>query len=131
MAQPLEPVRVTGTVKPVGITEPAKGVYIVDMGQNFEGLASFKFDLEKGTQVKMRYGELLHEDGTLNPMTSVCGQIKGKPNDSFESPLVDHPEFGKPIEWNGKCAKRLPKMKVSVHCAHKRKLRFQSYGWRR
>ena len=24
----------------------------------------------------MRYGELLHEDGTLNPMTSVCGQIK-------------------------------------------------------
>ena len=30
----------------------------------------------------MRYGELLNEDGTLNPMTSVCGQIKnraGKP----------------------------------------------------
>lgn len=85
VAQPLAPIRVSATVKPVNITEPEKGVTIVDMGQNFAGLASFKFDLEKGTQVKMRYGELLHEDGSLNPMTSVCGQIKGKPNDSLES----------------------------------------------
>jgi alpha-L-rhamnosidase len=26
----------------------------------------------------MRYGELLYADGTLNPMTSVCGQIKNR-----------------------------------------------------
>ncbi|TWU45436.1 Bacterial alpha-L-rhamnosidase [Novipirellula aureliae] len=85
-AQPLEPIRVTTTIKPVEITEPEKGVYIVDMGQNFAGLASFEFDLERGTQVNLRYGELLHADGTLNPMTSVCGQIKGKRNDALESP---------------------------------------------
>ena len=85
VAQPLPPIKVTATVKPVKITEPEKGVYIVDMGQNFGGLASFKFDLEKGTQVNLRYGELLYDDGTLNPMTSVCGQIKGEPNDSLES----------------------------------------------
>jgi alpha-L-rhamnosidase len=29
----------------------------------------------------MRYGELLHKDGMLNPLTSVCGQIKGKRKD--------------------------------------------------
>ncbi len=85
VAQPLEPVRVTATIKPIKITEPEKGVYIVDMGQNFTGWASFKFDLEEGTRVNLRYGELLYEDGTLNPMTSVCGQIKGKANDSLES----------------------------------------------
>jgi alpha-L-rhamnosidase len=85
VAQPLLPIRMTATVKPTKITEPLKNVYIVDMGQNFAGLASFKFDLKKGTQVNLRYGELLHKDGTLNPMTSVCGQIKGKRNDSLES----------------------------------------------
>lgn len=85
VAQPLEPVKVTATVKPVKITEPAQGVYIVDMGQNFSGWASFKFNLKKGTRVNIRYGELIHEDGSLNPMTSVCGQIKGKPNDGLES----------------------------------------------
>ncbi|MCF7974610.1 MAG: glycoside hydrolase family 78 protein [Phycisphaerae bacterium] len=84
-AQPLAPMKVTATVKPVKISEPQKGVYIVDMGQNFSGWASFKFDAAPGTQVTLRYGELLHEDGTLNPMTSVCGQIKGKPNNALEA----------------------------------------------
>ena len=75
-AQPLPAIRITASVEPVHITEPADGVYIVDMGQNFAGWARFSFDLPAGTTVSMRYGELLHEDGTLNPMTSVCGQIK-------------------------------------------------------
>jgi len=84
-AQPLAPIRVTATLKPVKITEPKKGVYIVDMGQNFAGLVSFKFDLKRDTKVNLRYGELLHKDGSLNPLTSVCGQIKGKPDNSLES----------------------------------------------
>ena len=84
-AQPLAPIRSTAVIKPVSITEVSDGVYIVDMGQNFAGLASFKFNLKKATQVKMRYGELLYNDGTLNPMTSVCGQIKGARNDDMQS----------------------------------------------
>jgi alpha-L-rhamnosidase len=31
----------------------------------------------EGTRVMMRFGELLYDDGMLNPMTSVTGQIKG------------------------------------------------------
>ena len=49
----------------------------IDMGQNFSGWVRYKFKAPKGTQIRCRYGELLYEDGTLNPMTSVCGQIKG------------------------------------------------------
>jgi alpha-L-rhamnosidase len=78
-AQPVPPIRITKRLKPVRITEPESGVYIVDMGQNFSGWARFCFDEAEGTEIVIRYGELLHSDGTLNPMTSVCGQIKGKP----------------------------------------------------
>jgi alpha-L-rhamnosidase len=85
VSQPTAPIRERATIKPVKISEPKKGFYIVDMGRNFSGLASFKFDLAKGVRVNLRYGELLHKDGTLNPMTGVCGQIKGKPNNSLES----------------------------------------------
>ncbi len=84
-AQPLLPIRSTAVIKPVSVTEIKDGVYIVDMGCNFAGLASFKFNLKKSAMVKMRYGELLYNDGTLNPMTSVCGQIKGKRNDSLQA----------------------------------------------
>jgi len=77
-ALPLPAIKITKTFRPVAVTEPAKGVYIVDMGQNFSGWARFNFNLPAGTQITMRYGELLNKDGTLNPMTSVCGQIKGR-----------------------------------------------------
>lgn len=77
-AQPQPPIRVTKQWNAIKVTEPKPGVYIYDMGVNFAGWASFKFDLPSGTVVTMRYGELLHADGTLNPMTSVAGQIKSK-----------------------------------------------------
>ncbi len=78
-SQPLPAIKVTARIRPVRISEPVKGSYIVDMGQNFGGWARYKFNLPRGTTVTMRYGELLHKDGSLNPMTSVCGQIKNKP----------------------------------------------------
>jgi len=87
-AQPLPPIKVTATVKPVRITEPTDGVYVVDMGQNFSGWARFTFDVSAGTEITMRYGELLYEDGTLNPMTSVCGQIKRKKPPADGSPPI-------------------------------------------
>ncbi|MDA3924818.1 MAG: family 78 glycoside hydrolase catalytic domain [Kiritimatiellae bacterium] len=77
-AQPLPAIKVTAKIRPVAVTEPTKGVYIVDMGQNFGGWARFNFNVPAGTVITMRYGELLNKDGTLNPMTSVCGQIKAK-----------------------------------------------------
>jgi alpha-L-rhamnosidase len=87
-AQPLPPIKVTGRLKPVSISEPAKGTFIVDMGQNFGGLASFTFDVPRGTEIKIRYGELLNTDGSLNPLTSVCGQIKRKEPGADGSPAV-------------------------------------------
>ena len=87
-ARPLAPIQVTASVKPVRITEPSSGVYVVDMGQNFGGWARFTFDVPAGTEIRMRYGELLYEDGTLNPMTSVCGQIKRKKPGADGSPAV-------------------------------------------
>jgi alpha-L-rhamnosidase len=70
------PVRLGEPFAAEKVLSPADGVYIVDFGRNFTGLPDMFFDVPKGTEIKLRFGELLHEDGTLNPMTSVCGQIK-------------------------------------------------------
>jgi alpha-L-rhamnosidase len=87
-SQPLPPIRVTATIKPIRITEPTSGIYVVDMGQNFGGVARFHFNVPRGSEIKIRYGELLYEDGTLNPMTSVCGQIKRENSGPDGSPAV-------------------------------------------
>jgi len=76
-AQPQPPIRATARFKPVKITEPKPGAFIFDLGLNFAGWASFRLREPAGTQVRLRYGELLNTDGSLNPQTAVCGQIKG------------------------------------------------------
>lgn len=75
VAQIQPPVRITREVKPVNITEPKPGVYIFDMGQNFAGCAKLRVTGKEGTTVQLRYGELLHEDGSLNDRTTIACHI--------------------------------------------------------
>jgi alpha-L-rhamnosidase len=88
-AQMQPPIRVTRKLKPVAKTEPTPGVFIFDMGQNFAGWAKLRVKGPEGTKVKLRFGELLNTDGTLNVMTTVAGQIKnGKENVDNEPPQL-------------------------------------------
>ncbi len=57
--------RVSEEIKPVNITSPSKGVYVVDMGQNFAGYARLKVRGEAGTTVQMRFAETLKPDGNV------------------------------------------------------------------
>lgn len=76
-ASPIAPVRVTKRVRPVSVNEVQPNVHIFDLGQNFAGWVSLRVSGPRGTTVEMRMGERIYEDGTLNPMTAVAGQIKG------------------------------------------------------
>ena len=66
----------TAVQKPVAITSPKKDVYLVDMGANFTGLYKIRLHGTQGKKVTFRFGERIYENGDLNPMTAVCGQIK-------------------------------------------------------
>lgn len=78
------PIRITEEL-PAKRLESSKGPPIYDFGKNFTGTVRFRFNAPAGTRYVMRYGELLHADGTLNPMTSVAGQIKNRNNDGTMS----------------------------------------------
>jgi len=69
-------VKVGEVVKPVRIYEQQPGVYIVDMGINFAGVARIRVKGPAGTTINIRYGEDIHPDGSLNWLTSTAGQIK-------------------------------------------------------
>jgi alpha-L-rhamnosidase len=75
--QSAPPIRVTRVLKPIKRSQPTLGTYIFDFGQNFAGRMALHVKGPAGTKVRLRYGELLYPDGTLNAMTSVPGQIKG------------------------------------------------------
>ncbi|MEP7110288.1 MAG: family 78 glycoside hydrolase catalytic domain [Ferruginibacter sp.] len=75
-AQMQPPIRITKVIEPVSIYEVGKDTFIVDMGQNFAGVAKIKVTGKAGTTVSLRYGEAIHANGSLNWMTSVAGHIK-------------------------------------------------------
>ncbi len=70
------PIRITKILKPISIKEIAPDKYIADFGQNFAGVARIRVKGAKGIRIKLKYGEALHADGTLNYLTTVAGQIK-------------------------------------------------------
>ena len=64
-AQIIQPIKVMETIKPQKLTEPAPGVFVFDLGQNIAGWAQIRLSGPAGTTVKLRYGERLKSDGTL------------------------------------------------------------------
>jgi alpha-L-rhamnosidase len=64
-SQMTQPMRVTGTIKPVALTNPEPGVWIFDMGQNMVGWTRMKVQAEAGTVITQRFAETLKKDGSI------------------------------------------------------------------
>jgi len=65
-AQMMPPIRVVDSMVPVALTNPRPGVFVFDMGQNFSGWAELRVSGPRGTEVRLRYAELLYDDGMIN-----------------------------------------------------------------
>jgi alpha-L-rhamnosidase len=59
-------IQVTEEIAPIAITEPKPGVHIFDLGQNFAGRVRLEVAGEAGTEIRLRYGEMLEPDGSLH-----------------------------------------------------------------
>ena len=90
------PVRKQGELPSLVRTEPKKGVYVFDLGQNMVGWGRFMFNEKKGTEITLRYAEMLNADGTMytdNLRTAkstdkyIC---KGKGTEVYETRFTFH-----------------------------------------
>ena len=65
VSQFFPPVRVEKMLTAKAITSPKAGTYIYDFGQNLAGVASLHAQGAAGTDVQLRFAEVLNADGTL------------------------------------------------------------------
>ncbi|WP_117885215.1 alpha-L-rhamnosidase [Aureibaculum luteum] len=72
------PVEITQEITPVDISSTVNGNWIVDMGINFTGTYKIKLSGAVGDTITFKFGERVYKDGSVNPMTTVAGQIKKK-----------------------------------------------------
>ncbi len=65
-AQMLEPIRVTEVLRPVAVTNPKPGIFLVDFGQSFYGTVRIKVSGPAGTGVRIHTSFNVTPDGLLN-----------------------------------------------------------------
>jgi alpha-L-rhamnosidase len=92
-AQMIEPMRVTETIHPVGITNPAPGIYIVDMGQNFYGTVRLSANGPRGAQVRLTSAYSLKHDGTLKTADNRSARSTDVYTFKGQGTEVWHPRF--------------------------------------
>ncbi len=64
-AQDFPSIRVERTLESKTMTEPKPGVYVYDFGQNFSGVERIRISGPRGTDVRLRFAEIVNSDGTL------------------------------------------------------------------
>ncbi len=96
-AQPNPNIAVMDTVRPVSISEPRPGDYIVDMGQNMVGWVQITAHGERGKAVQLRFAERLNDtkDSLYTANLRQAEQtdryvFKGAGNETWEPKFVYH-----------------------------------------
>ncbi|MCX5684349.1 MAG: glycoside hydrolase family 78 protein [Planctomycetota bacterium] len=95
-AYPSVPVRRTGELKALRVTEPRPGAYLFDLGQNFTGWARLRVNAAAGTAITLRFAEVLEPNGsihTANLRSAKCTDTyicKGGGEESWEPRFTFH-----------------------------------------
>ncbi|MGC9349195.1 MAG: family 78 glycoside hydrolase catalytic domain [Anaerolineae bacterium] len=96
VGQPDQPMRVTEETHPIEIRERGSDRYIVDMGQNMVGWVRLRVAGPTGTEVRLRYGEVLEPDGSLHTANLRSARatdfyvLKGDGEEVFEPHFTYH-----------------------------------------
>ncbi|MFI4975508.1 MAG: family 78 glycoside hydrolase catalytic domain [Caulobacterales bacterium] len=65
-AQVSPPIRALERLRPIAVTQPAPGAYVYDFGQNFAGWARLKARGPAGSEIRLRFAEILAKDGNIS-----------------------------------------------------------------
>jgi alpha-L-rhamnosidase len=96
VAQDFQPIRVEKILPTKSVSNPKPGVYVFDLGQNMVGWARLHVKGPRGTQVHMRFGEVLLPDGQFysdNMRTAKVADtytLKGSGDEVFEPHFTYH-----------------------------------------
>ena len=84
-SQKMPPIKKMKTLHPVAVTNPAEGVYVFDMGQNFAGWARLTVEADAGTAIQMRFAEETDKTGMIDPASTGVGAIHVVQTDTYIS----------------------------------------------
>lgn len=95
-AQMTENMIIHESIRPISIKTLGKDTFILDMGQNMVGWVQLKAKGNKGTQIKLRFAEILNKDGGLfvenlrSAKVTDIYTMKGEGTETWEPRFIYH-----------------------------------------
>lgn len=86
----------TRRLRPVSVSQPVPGCHVLDFGQNFSGWVRFDVSGPEGTEIALRFAELLNPDGTADQSNLRLAWatdrfiLSGKGTESYEPLFTYH-----------------------------------------
>lgn len=94
---PGEPIKTIAELPAQSVNEPRSGVFVFDLTQNMVGVARLKLiGIPKGTEVVLKYGEMIKEDGTVytenlrSAKATDCYIAKGDEQETWQPRFTFH-----------------------------------------
>lgn len=88
VAQQIRPIRNVLTIPAKSMNKIDEKAYVFDFGQNMSGVTRIKISGEKGTEVRIKHGERLHDNGRLD-MSNIDVYYRGdKEKDPFQTDIL-------------------------------------------
>lgn len=90
------PIRITREIKPISLTKLENGSWVFDMGLNITGGIRLSTSGEPGDEIRMKFAELLHDDGSVAQENLRSAKatdtyiLKGNGTESWEPAFTYH-----------------------------------------
>ena len=96
LSQMMQPIKASKILKPQRLNSPKPGIYVYDFDQNFSGYVRLRVRGPRGYKVKLKFAEIIHDDGTINTATNGNAPstdiyiLKGDGEEVFEPHFTYH-----------------------------------------
>lgn len=98
-AQQMPAIRITEELRPIAMNNLGDSIYIFDFGRNIAGVCKLRVKGEAGTTFALQHGELLKENGRLEPGNIDVYYKPIKPNEIFQTDVFTLKGTGKQEEF--------------------------------
>lgn len=88
-----EPGLVTQVIKPLSMYEARPDTFVFDLGQNIAGWVRMRVEGAAGTEVRLKFAEKIHPDGTIDPSSARAAVQEDRYILKGEGPEVLEPHF--------------------------------------
>lgn len=91
-----EPGLITQIIKPISVHEATPDTFVFDLGQNIAGWVRLMAEGPEGTEVRLKFAEKIHPDGTIDPSSARAAVqedryiLKGDGQEVFEPHFTYH-----------------------------------------